>query len=229
MNGIDIKKIKEKSSGCAYIFTGGTGFSPEYMTDIPAEDDIIIAADSGCRILSDFSEKMHKIDPDIILGDMDSYDKSGIEKKYPEAKFISFPPEKDDTDTALAVKTAAELGCRKIIIAGGLGGRLDHTLANICLLEYIRDIGGSCIITDGKNRAYLAEKENILDGKRKYVSLIPLDEKVKNVKMDYNFKYPYETKILERRSFVTVSNEIIKAPARIYVDEGMALIVEAED
>ena len=94
MNGIDIKKIKEKSSGCAYIFTGGTGFSPEYMTDIPAEDDIIIAADSGCRILSEFSEKMHKIDPDIILGDMDSYDKSGVEKKISRGEIYEFSPGK---------------------------------------------------------------------------------------------------------------------------------------
>ena len=43
-------------------------------------------------------------------------------------------PEKDESDTQLAVDHLPRMGVKKIIIAGATGGRLDHTFANIMLL-----------------------------------------------------------------------------------------------
>ncbi|MBE6623314.1 MAG: thiamine diphosphokinase [Ruminococcaceae bacterium] len=229
MNGINLDSFEKNTSKRAFIFTGGSGFWPEKMTDLPEKDDIIIAADSGCLLIGEFSKKQYEISPDIILGDMDSYKGESIEKLYPKARFVSFPPEKNDTDTALAVSTALELGCKNIIIAGGLGGRLDHTLANIYLLEYIKENGASGIITDGKNRAYLAKSENVLSSIRKYLSLIPLDDCVFGVSMDENFKYPFKAEKLFRKRFVTVSNEIVSEKALITLEKGSALIVESGD
>lgn len=225
MNGIKLNKIPKR----AFIFTGGCNFCPEKMTDIPESDDIIIAADSGLSLIEKFSKAHFEIIPDIILGDMDSYVGESIEKLFPDAEFVSFPPEKDDTDTSLAVYYALSLGCKNIIIAGGLGGRLDHTLANVYLLEYIREKGSCGIITDGKNRAYLAEKENIITNTRKYISLIPLDDIVCGVFMDENFKYPLKAQELKRSKFVTVSNEIVSEKACLKVNSGSALIVESGD
>ena len=229
MNGINLESFEKNNSKKAFIFTGGRDFFPEKMTDLPEEDDIIIAADSGCSLIAEFSEKKYKISPDIILGDMDSYKGESIEKLYPKARFVSFPPEKDDTDTALAVSYAINLGCKNIVIAGGLGGRLDHTLANVYLLEHIKEQGSVGIITDGKNRAYLAESENIICSNKKYISLIPIDDCIFGVCMDKNFKYPFEAEKLFRRHFVTVSNEIISEKALIKLKRGSALIVESGD
>lgn len=229
MNGIEIKRFKEKKPRRAFIFTGGKTFCAEKMTDIPSDCDLIIAADSGCDTLRKFSEDVKTIVPDIILGDMDSYPKDKI-SQFPDAVFCSFPPEKDDTDTGLAVDTALSFGCKEIIIVGGLGGRLDHTLANVFLLENIRKSGACGVITDGKNRAYLAEKENsFMLSSRKYLSLIPLDEEVYAIEMDDRFKYPYKTEKLSRRRFVTVSNEVRKDGAKITVGSGCALIIESGD
>ncbi len=229
MNGINLDRFKKNTSKRAFIFTGGCNFCPEKMTDLPEKGDIIIAADSGCSLIGEFSKKQYEISPDIILGDMDSYKGESIEKLYPKARFVSFSPEKDDTDTALAVSTALELGCEKIIIAGGLGGRLDHTFANIYLLEYIKAAGSDGIITDGENRAYLAKNENIILPTRKYISLIPLDDCVFGVSMDENFKYPIKAERLLRKRFVTVSNEIVSEKALITLEKGSALIVESGD
>ena len=226
MNGIEIERFKDKKPCRAFIFTGGKGFCAEKMTDIPEACDLIIAADSGCLTLAEFSSSVKKTDPDIILGDMDSYSKDEIEKF--DSTFLPFPPEKDDTDTAIAVDVALSFGCREIIIAGGLGGRLDHTLANVFLLENIKKRGARGIITDGKNRAYLAEKENFFNnGTRKYLSLIPLDEEISDICMD-GFKYPFKASKLLRQRFVTVSNEIEKQ-AKITLGSGLALIVESGD
>lgn len=229
MNGIKPTRFGEQTPERAFIFTGGKDFCPEKMTDLPTERDIIIAADSGCSLIERFGKTHYKISPDLILGDMDSYKGESIESLFPNAKFVSFPPEKDDTDTALAVSVALEMGCKKIVIAGGLGGRLDHTLANVYLLEYIKGEGADAIITDGKNRAYLAKEENIIDGCRKYLSLIPLDECIHGVFMDESFKYPFEADILYRKRFVTVSNEIKYEKATLKLKSGSALIVESGD
>ena len=229
MNGIKPERFENKSPKRAFIFTGGRDFRPEKMTDLPEYDDIIIAADSGCSLIGEFSKKQYEISPDIILGDMDSYKGESVEKLYPNARFVPFPPEKDDTDTALAVSVALELGCESIIIAGGLGGRLDHTLANVYLLEHIKEQGSVGIITDGKNRAYLAKSKNVISPARKYLSLIPLDDCVFGISMDENFKYPYQTEKLFRKRFVTVSNEIVSEKALITLEKGSALIVESGD
>ncbi len=229
MNGIELERFKETKPCRAFIFTGGKAFCAEKMTDIPKDGDLIIAADSGCETLKEFSRKNKKIVADIILGDMDSFPKEEI-SGFAGALFLSFPPEKDETDTALAIDTAISFGCSEIIVAGGLGGRLDHTLANVFILEYIREKGAKGIITDGKNRAYLAEKENVfLQMPRKYLSLIPLDQTIGAVTMDKNFKYPLNVKRLERCRFVTVSNEITSVPAKLTVDSGSALIIESGD
>lgn len=227
MNGIEIEKFKGKGFVRAFIFAGGKDFCAEKMTDIPDDCDLVIAADSGCETLKLFSQAVKKIEPHIILGDMDSYSKEKIGEF--DSFFMPFPPEKDDTDTALAVDLAIKIGCDKIIIAGGLGGRLDHTLANVFLLEDIERSGAHGIITDGKNRAYMARNENIFcRSDRKYLSLIPLDEEICDVKME-GFKYPFIAENLSRRRFVTVSNEIVTDGAKVIVGKGKALIVESGD
>ena len=209
-----------------FIFVGGKDFCPEYLTDLPQKDDYVITADSGCETLCALRGRIPELCPNLILGDMDSFDKAKLPKLFPHVPFCSFPPEKDDTDSALAVDTAFEKGFSALFIIGGLGGRLDHTLNNIYLLEDIEKRGGVGILTDGKNRAYLAGKTNtILPSGRKYVSLIPLDETVYNVTMT-GFYYPFSAKELHRRRFITVSNELTEPRGTIEVGSGKALIVE---
>lgn len=74
------------------------------------------------------------ITPDLLLGDFDSMDQPA---DFDHVRRV--PVEKDDTDTMLAVKTGLEQGCGEFYIYGGTGGRrLDHTLANLQTLLYLR-------------------------------------------------------------------------------------------
>jgi thiamine pyrophosphokinase len=57
---------------------------------------------------------------------------------------------KDDTDMALAVELGIERGCRDFYIYGGLGGRLDHTLANIQLIVRLARRGYSAFLISAR-------------------------------------------------------------------------------
>lgn len=211
----------------AFIFMGGKNFFPQYLTDTPQQDDLIIAADSGLSALEQYCE-IKKISPDVIVGDMDSFEENAIYERFPDAHFTKFPPEKDDTDTALAVDIALQHGCDEIFILGGIGGRFDHTLAVTFLCEYITEKGAIAVISDGKNRIYLAKKKNVIQSKRKYISLIPIDKKVCGVSF-YGFKYPIENKEILRQKPLTVSNELCEKTGEISVKLGNALIIESMD
>ena len=98
------------------------------------EDDYIIAADAGYSAL----EKLGIV-PDMVVGDMDSL---GM---IPDVEnLIRHPVEKDDTDTALALAEGIKRGYRDFVIYGGLGRRLDHSIANIQNCAGMADHGARC-------------------------------------------------------------------------------------
>lgn len=222
-------KAGERLVPRCFIFTGGQTLSLALLTDLPSNGDFVIAADSGCETLLKARAFCPNLVPDLILGDMDSFSREKLAEAFPNVPFRSFPPEKDDTDTALAVDEALTRGYRNLVIVGGTGGRLDHTLANVFLLEDIRDRGGRAVLTDGRNRVYLAEKHNeIRKSARCYLSLIPLDKTVCGVHMRGVY-YPYDTDCLNRHRFITVSNKIVDEYAVVEVAEGNALLIESTD
>ena len=95
-------------------------------------DDLLIAADGGYEIAL-----KNGLTPDIVLGDFDSL---GFVPGGDNV--VCLPVKKDDTDTLAAVKIGIEKGFKCFCIYGGLGGRTDHTLANIQTLSFIVDNGG---------------------------------------------------------------------------------------
>ena len=91
------------------------------------EGDMVIAADAGYKALVRLGVKI-----DRVVGDFDSLGevpvRPGVEVH---------PAEKDETDMMLAVRTALAAGYRDVRIYGGLGGRLDHSFANLQTLAYL--------------------------------------------------------------------------------------------
>ena len=105
-------------------FIGGEGPGPDFCQFLARGASLIVAADSGLQIAENAGLR-----PDWIIGDMDSVDDLKRLEKYPADKVRRFPPDKDLTDTELALNLLWEQGCEKIYIIGGGGGRLDHILA----------------------------------------------------------------------------------------------------
>ena len=102
------------------------------------EDDYVIYCDSGLKHRANLRRQ-----PTLIVGDFDSH-----EKPHLNIETIVLPCEKDDTDTVFAVKEAVKRGFTDFLLIGVVGARLDHTLGNIYVLEYLSSLGLTGRIVD---------------------------------------------------------------------------------
>ena len=101
-----------------YIFGAGSYYG---LSRRPAPGDTVIAADGGWRVCRE-----EGIVPDLLLGDFDSL------HTVPDfARIRRVPVEKDDTDMMLAIKEGLARGETAFHLYGGVGGRTDHTIANL--------------------------------------------------------------------------------------------------
>lgn len=205
-----------------YILTGGV-IHPDNIHITPAEGDLIIAADSGLN-----NARLLEISPAVVVGD---YDSLGHTPEVGEGvEVITVPTEKDVTDTQLAVELALQRGATELHIVGGLGGRLDHTLSNLAILEDLADKKVHTTIEDGQNRARLLRNDSTILPRSgyTYVSLLALDPLCKGVEID-GVKYPLKNAKLERKFQYAVSNEITGNCCFISVRKGALLVVESRD
>ena len=205
-----------------YILTGGV-IHPDNIHITPAEGDLIIAADSGLN-----NSKTLDLAVNAVVGDYDSLGHTpevdaGVE-------VITVPTEKDVTDTQLAVELALTRGATEVQIIGGLGGRLDHTLSNLAILEDLAEKHVRAVIEDGQNRARLLRNDSTILPRSgyTYVSLLALDPLCKGVEIE-GVKYPLKGAKLERKFQYAVSNEITGNCCFISVRKGSLLIVESRD
>ncbi len=184
------------------------------------ESDYIICADAGI----DLAQK-ESIYPDLVIGDFDSL--GVIPTEY---KPIVLPVEKDDTDTLFCVKYAIEKGFKNIIIVGGIGGRLDQTIANIQTLKYAYQKGCNAWLCDGHNKlTYLKNSTITINKYDNYkLSIFAYNEGCYGVTIS-GTKYKLENAVLTNDYPIGVSNEFEEDKAIISVTDGELLIVISRD
>lgn len=218
------------------IFSGGC-LDVEFAKDYLATEkfDLVICADSGLDAAYRLGVKA-----DYIVGDFDSLSENAIERyrsddirKSKKVKVIKFPPEKDSTDTDIALEYAMEQKPDEIVILGATGGRMDHFLANVNILMKPLKKGIHAYLIDRYNKIYLTDKHTVIKRKSlwgKYISFQPLTETVKNVKLS-GLKYPLDGEDLTIGKSLTVSNEMAEEAdeAIISFDSGVIIVIEARD
>ncbi len=205
-----------------YLITGGPCHLKKNDLSV-AKDDLIIAADAGL-----VTARALGLSPAVVIGDYDSL--GHAPDVDPEVEVITAPAEKDLTDTQLAVELAVERGATDIVILGGLGGRLDHTLSNLAILEDLLDRRIHATIEDGHNRVRILRNDSTIlpHSNYTYISLLSLDPICKGVEID-GVKYPLKKGKLTRSHQYAVSNEITGNCCFIAVRKGALLIVESRD
>ncbi|MDE7104933.1 MAG: thiamine diphosphokinase [Ruminococcus sp.] len=201
------------------IFAGGVINDLSFINSekLVKESDLIICADSGYV----YAKKLDIV-PNIILGDFDSY--SG---NFPDgAEIYRSIPEKDDTDTMLAVKTALSRGCNEITLYGALGKRFDHTFANIQTLIYAYENSCKMIVIDSENEITIQGAGECRYKNREgwYFSVFALTETVEIFKFS-GVKYSLENFNLKISFPIGVSNEIEGEEAVLNIKNGLVLIV----
>lgn len=180
------------------------------------EEDYVIAVDGGYRYVKDMG-----MEPDMILGDFDSL---GYVPK--EKNVIVHKPQKDDTDTMLAVQEGVKLGYKDFVLYGALGGRLDHSIANIQTLIYISKRGMRGTIVSDKLKMTSITNDSIILPKREsgIFSVFTFDESAAGVFIK-NAKYPLTNAVLYNDVSLGISNEFIGEEVEISVKEGTLVIL----
>ena len=133
------------------------------------------------------------------------------------------------TNSAAAIKYAAEKGFLSCVAIGCLGGRLDHTFSSICLLKYAYDLGIELVLEDENTRVYLSGKyKKVYKEDYKYVSVFPFGNEAKGVSLS-GFKYPLSDAFLNIKFPLGVSNVIVSDYGEIRVNEGMLIVMEVRE
>jgi len=197
----------------------------DYINSIVSSEnyDYIICSDGGANHAYNMD-----IVPNYIVGDLDSINKNILEYyKSKDVIFEKFPTKKDETDTELCIELSDKLKAKKIHLIGALGGRIDHTIANINLLYYIRKRGIKAKIISEKEEIYIAiEEEIIIDGKvGDTISILPIKSDAKGVTLK-NLEYPLEDYNIEFSSPLGISNVMTDINCNIKVNEGSIIIIK---
>ena len=198
------------------IFAGGE-LGEKADCWLPERIGYVICADRGLV----HAQKLG-IEPDVIVGDFDSY-----EGELPSgAEIHRSVPEKDDTDTMLAVKIAIERGYDSIVLLGGLGGRFDHTFANIQTMRYAFEHGCEMSVLSDDNCLYIQGAGSRSYDRREdwYFSVFALTPEVR-IKELSGVKYELRDYTLTDSFPLGVSNEITANEAVVDIADGIALIV----
>ena len=216
------------------IVTGGNidkDFAFSFLKKNKYEE--IIAVDGGLAFAAEAGLKITH-----LVGDFDTIDPE-ILKNFLHREDIcvhQFIPEKDYTDTDIAMKLAMEIvekqtGERAIHILGGTGSRLDHVLANLQMLKKPMEAGIDAVILDKNNQirmirdAWILRKEDLFG---KYVSLIPATPALKGITLE-GFKYPLDRADTAFGESLCVSNELAADEGKIRIEEGMAWMILSRD
>lgn len=215
--------MQEKCAGVCHIVGAGDLTISRVKT---AEGDLVMAVDGGlsyCSIL--------ELEPDIIIGDFDSVsqgEREAIEelkRKVPE-KIIELPPEKDDTDMLAALKLGLEKGYRSFRIYAGTGGRLEHTLANIQCLLYLKNHEAVGYIMDGNSMIFVMQNEEVrfkadMSG---LLSLFSLGKTARGVTIE-GLKYPLTNYTVTNDFPIGISNEFAGTEGLVRVEDGELVCV----
>ncbi|MDO4555270.1 MAG: thiamine diphosphokinase [Lachnospiraceae bacterium] len=194
------------------------------------EENRVITADKGLLYAKEAG-----ICPDKIIGDFDSLP-ADILKEYEklDIPIRRYPPEKDYTDTHLALMWAVEEKADKVTIIGGTGSRFDHSFANIGLLSYLLNQGIEGEIIDPNNRIFMMDKEHTgektitREKKEEYVSLIPYTQEVTGITLT-GFYYPLKNETLEIGISRGISNQLLKEEGTIAVESGILMVIISND
>ena len=207
------------------IIVANGNISKSLINSITPEK-FIVAVDGSYKFL-----KENNLRCDLVVGDLDSLFlplqndviKNGIE-------IIRYETDKDFTDTDLAIKEVIKRGFKKITVVGAIGTRVDHTLANILLLEKYTGHGVTIRIIDNNNEIELLENSKKTIEKSdgfKYVSFISLTD-FSTLSLT-GFKYNLIHKKIKRDDTLCISNKQKDSKAQIKVFSGKILMIRSRD
>jgi thiamine pyrophosphokinase len=197
-----------------------------------AEIGLVIVADGGARHADQLGVAI-----DLWVGDGDSIDGAALQALTARGVPIERSrPDKDESDTELAVLAALRRGAAGLVILGALGGeRIDHTLANIGLLALPALSERPATLLDERTRISLIRAPNPAGGAVRrslsgrsgdLVSLLPMGPGVVGV-TTAGLAYPLVNEPLPEGPARGLSNVRLTTEAGVTLRSGLLLVVES--
>lgn len=158
------------------------------------------------------------------IGDFDSVTEAERAEISLHCPLEILPTHKDETDSEKGIFYALEHDYDEIILYGALGGRIDHTTANLYLLIH-RDYPLTLMdehhcIKKLKKGSYQFSKQFT------YLSFLALE---KTVISESGVAYPLHMRTITTWDIYPISNEIIGDFAQITIHEGSVIVFQCED
>lgn len=127
-----------------------------------------------------------------------------------------------------AARRILELGARRAVLLGGMGGRLDHTLANFATLVFLTENGVDALLADEtcEVRVLLQGVHRVPRREGCYLSLFPVGTSARVTLR--NVFYTLESEVLSAGFPLGVSNEFLDGDAEIRVEEGSVYMLTAK-
>lgn len=198
---------------CALV--GATYFNQEDFLNRyqGGQFDCVVAVDAGFAAL-----ELAGIVPDMAVGDFDSLG------YVPRAKRVSrYPEHKDMSDMEIGFTKAFNFKHDTVYMYGGIGGRLDHTLANLQLIAsysergmYVTAIADSYAIRAVTGPDAFTLPDDLDLGT---VSVFAANDRCEGV-IERGLEYSLNDEPLTNRTSLGLSNELTGAEATIAVESG---------
>lgn len=209
----------------ALVVIGGAAPVPRVRARL-APGALVVAADSGLDHALALGLRV-----DVVVGDLDSASADGLAAAERAGTDIErHPPDKDATDTALALEAARTRGADAITLVSGGGGRLDHLLGTLAALT-------SATLAGPRVEAWVGEAwvgvargpgEVELSGRvGEYVSLVPWGGSTGGVRTE-GLRWRLDGASLDAHSTLGISNELVGERAAISLDSGVLLVVQPD-
>ena len=132
---------------------------------------------------------------------------------------------KDDTDTVLCARFALEEGIQDFLIVGGVGGRLDHTLANLQTLAFLTAQGAHAELCDGNVHLVMLQNGSLriprTGGK---LSVFAFGGECSGVNIS-GAKYNVSDATLTPSFPLGMGNDFVEDTAEISVEQGALLVM----
>lgn len=206
------------------LIASGNKIKFSILEEYIKSDNFIVCADGGIKNFLHTNLK-----PNLIVGDFDSISEEG--KRFIKSNNIevkTFPPEKDFTDSELALDELMKRRVDEIILLGVTGSRLDHTLGNLLMLKKLYKKVSAKIIDNNNEIIYFEKgKYKLFKGKYKYLSVIAISDEVK-----YSSKglyYEVNNLTLDSESIRGVSNKILSESAELIIHSGSGFFIKSSD
>ncbi len=196
------------------IVTGPNNYDLKKIYEM--DNTYTIGADIGAYILAKCEVKF-----ELALGDFDSVTPYELDQiKFYAGEILEYPEKKNSTDTYLAVEEAMKRGYDDITIYGGIGKRIDHSLANIMLLK----LGDIKIVTETEIMYVIDPGTYEIENEYKYVSFFA-QEDVKRLSLT-GFEYELDNYDLDVNDPLCVSN---KGKGTVSFTEGSLLVIHQKE